>query len=213
MRAPRFIIFLSLAASAVLSATAFAQTPTAAQQQAIRSNCVADYRANCSGVPPHGMQALVCLEQHESKLSSGCKSAVEAIGSTPASASKKAVDSKPASAGKETVDSTSASADKKTKAAAATTEATSPEDKSSTVPVPESKPTEMTEKAVTASGAPQLSFRGEMRLAAEACARDFRRFCPNLPVGHGNVLFCLKVHGPKLDSTCRNALLEAGEIF
>ncbi|MEM0909105.1 MAG: hypothetical protein AAGJ94_17195 [Pseudomonadota bacterium] len=58
---------------------ASAQTPTEAQRNALRSNCAADFRANCSSVSPGGMDALVCLEQHEASLSPGCKSAVDAV--------------------------------------------------------------------------------------------------------------------------------------
>ncbi|MEM8552333.1 MAG: hypothetical protein AAGF45_08115, partial [Pseudomonadota bacterium] len=63
----------------LLGMSASAQTPTEAQREAIRSNCVADYRANCSAIPPGGMASLVCLEQHEAQLSSACRTAVEAV--------------------------------------------------------------------------------------------------------------------------------------
>lgn len=191
MRKSQIFILSSLAASVMISSPAFTQTPTSAQQQAIRSACVADYRANCSSVPTGGMASLACLEQHESKLSPSCKSAVEAVDTQPAAAP---VTEKP--------DATNE-----------TTKAAVPEAKTSTETAATTKPATATKDASAASSAPKLSFRGEMRLAAGACARDFRLFCPNLPVGHGNVLFCLKVHGPKLDSTCRNALLDAGEVF
>jgi hypothetical protein len=49
-----------------------------------------------------------------------------------------------------------------------------------------------------------------MRVAGGSCAADFRLLCPNLPVGHGNVLFCLQVHWQRLDSTCRDALTRLG---
>jgi hypothetical protein len=49
-----------------------------------------------------------------------------------------------------------------------------------------------------------------MRVAGGSCAADFRLLCPNLPVGHGNVLFCLQVHWQKLDPTCRDALTRLG---
>lgn len=195
MPGSRTVCFLPLIAVAAVSFPALSQTPTPAQQQAIRSSCVADYRANCSNVPTGGMASLVCLEQHESKLSPSCKSAVEAVDTKP-----------PASTSADSQSSEVTAAPAKT-----ATPETKPSEAAGDAPTPKPKPE--TAEMPQAGTEPKMSFRGEMRLAAGACARDFRLFCPNLPVGHGNVLFCLKVHGPKLDSACRNALLDAGEVF
>lgn len=202
MRRLMLLTLASIGIASALAQPAFAQTPTAAQQQAIRSSCVSDYRANCSDVQPHGMAALVCLEQHESKLSPACKSAVEAVGggsSTAGSASSSTEATAPAkaTAPASTSETATASADTEKATGQATGQA-----KAATAPITQA-----------AGGAPEMSFRQEMRIAAHACARDFRLFCPNLPVGHGNVLFCLKVHGPRLDPPCRNALTAAGVEF
>ncbi|SFJ17739.1 hypothetical protein SAMN04515648_3020 [Phyllobacterium sp. CL33Tsu] len=70
----------------LLVGTAYAQQPTAAQQNAIKSNCRNDFMAQCSGVQPGGQAALSCLQQHSSSLSSACKSAVAAIGGSSAPA-------------------------------------------------------------------------------------------------------------------------------
>ena len=187
----------------VLTSLAMAQTPTPAQQQAIRSNCVADYRANCSGVPTGGMDALVCLEQHESKLSPGCKSAVEALdhgsGGATASHSSTATTSTESAPAVKSAEGETAKASEG--AAAATDEATK-----ATAPA-------ISTAKTPATGRSPLSLRHEMRIAARSCAQDFRVLCPNLPVGQGNVLFCLKIHANRLSTPCRNALLEAGETF
>lgn len=180
-------ITLACTAAAV---SAFAQAPTPAQQQAIRSSCVSDYRANCSGVPTGGMDALICLEQHEAKLSPACKSAVEAVDHGSGS-------SAPASS------SAAGGTDKAAESAAATTEA----------PKTEAAAPSATAGHAPASGKPAMSLRQEMRLAARACARDYRVLCPNLPVGQGNILFCLKVHEQRLSPRCRTALVEAGEVL
>jgi hypothetical protein len=176
------LLCLTFGVSLLAIVPAFAETPTAAQQQAIRSNCVSDYRANCSGVPTGGMDALICLEQHSDDLSPACKSAVEAV-EPEASAETAAKPSETASA------------------------------PASTAP----KPAETGETSAPAAGAaeppatePRLTFRQEMRIAGGSCAIDFRLLCPNLPVGHGNVLFCLEVHWPRLAPTCRDALTEMG---
>ncbi len=195
-----FHVAATVGAWLVLTGLSVAQTPTPAQQQAIRSNCVADYRANCSGVPTGGMDALICLEQHEAKLSPGCKSAVEALdhGSTGASASHgttAATSTESAPAAKSAESETAKASEG---AAAATGEAAK-----TTAPA----------TTTAAAGRSPMSLRHEMRIAARSCARDFRVLCPNLPVGQGNVLFCLKIHANRLSTPCRNALLEAGETF
>ena len=71
----------------VLCGAAAAQQPTAAQQNAIKSACRNDFMAQCSGVQPGGQAALSCLQQHSSSLSSTCKQAVAAIGSSGSSSS------------------------------------------------------------------------------------------------------------------------------
>ncbi|WP_419912202.1 hypothetical protein [Hoeflea sp.] len=183
-------------ACTTFAVTAFAQVPTHAQQQAIRSSCVADYKANCSSVPTGGMDALVCLEQHEAKLSPACKSAVEAVDHSSASsapaattaAASAASEAKPAESSSEGTTAEAPKAEAATSAATTTSQASS-------------------------AGRPAMSLRQEMRLAARSCARDYRVLCPNLPVGQGNILFCLKVHEQHLSRGCRTALEEAGEIL
>ncbi len=183
MRRSSLTLALTLGAL-VVAAPSFAQTPTEAQQKALRANCPSDFRQYCSGVPTGGMDALVCLEKNVDKLSSGCKSAVEAIDPSAS-----------------TTTATAPTSDAPTAAPAAAPSA------AATPPTPtESIPP----AAGTASHEPQVTIRQEMALAAGACAVDFRLFCPNLPVGHGNILFCLRVHGPRLAPACREALVKAG---
>lgn len=176
-------ISISLVALLAGSVVAVAQSPTAAQKQAVRSSCAADYRANCSSIPPGGMASLVCLEQHASALSPSCQSAVDAIAGTKAPA---ATPSTPAPA---------PPAAQQSDAGAPTgtptpTHAQAPKPK----PLPPSAP---------------RTLRGEMRLAASACFADFARLCPNLPIGHGNVMGCLREHRAALDPACRSAMARA----
>ncbi len=180
------LLLLTLGVSCSTVVPALAQAPSAAQQQAIRSNCVSDYRANCSGVPTGGMDALVCLEQHVDKLSPACKSAVEAV--EPSSASSSASATAPSSSSEEAKPSESASSSAMTAA----------------------KPAETSAPAAPPAAEPKLTFRQEMRVAAGSCAVDFRLFCPNLPIGHGNVLFCLQVHWPRLAPACQDVLTQLG---
>jgi hypothetical protein len=71
------------AAAAPVAAAAAAQ-PTADQQAAIRASCRSDFMSRCSGVQPGGADALACLKRNEAQLSSACRSAVGAIGSSAA---------------------------------------------------------------------------------------------------------------------------------
>src|ERR1700710_2604079 len=68
-----------LAGAIAVSASAFAQAPTDAQREAIRSQCRSDYIAHCSSVPPGGLESLQCLQKNMASLSASCKSAVNAV--------------------------------------------------------------------------------------------------------------------------------------
>ena len=73
------------------AAPAFAQAPSQAQRDAIKSQCRSDYMAHCSSVPPGGEASLQCLQKNMSSLSSGCQSAVRAV-EAPAAAKAKPAD-------------------------------------------------------------------------------------------------------------------------
>jgi hypothetical protein len=76
----------SLVAGCLIALTltpAMAQQPTQAQRDAVRASCRSDFMANCASVQPGGKEALECLLRNDSKLSSPCRCAVNAI-ATPA---------------------------------------------------------------------------------------------------------------------------------
>ena len=79
-------IALSVGVLFALALPAVAQQPTAAQRNAIRQACPADYQAHCASVPTGGRASLVCLQQHASSLSAACRRAVEAVGGGGATA-------------------------------------------------------------------------------------------------------------------------------
>src|SRR5260221_8052149 len=81
------------AATFATAAPGFAQAPSQAQRDAIKSQCRSDYIAHCSSVPPGGEASLQCLQKNMSSLSSGCQGAVRAV-EAPAAAPK--ADSAPA---------------------------------------------------------------------------------------------------------------------
>ena len=77
-RAAKLWVLLA-AATFATAAPGFAQAPSQAQRAAIKSQCRSDYIAHCSSIPPGGEASLQCLQQNMSSLSSGCKSAVQAV--------------------------------------------------------------------------------------------------------------------------------------
>src|SRR5689334_6262384 len=84
---------LLFAASFAFAAQVFAQAPSEAQRDAIKSNCRNDYIAHCSSVPPGGAASLECLQKNMSSLSASCASAVRAV-EAPAAAPKTAEEPK-----------------------------------------------------------------------------------------------------------------------
>lgn len=72
-----------------ITSSAFAQAPSQAQRDAIKTQCRSDYIAHCSSVPPGGEASLQCLQKNMSSLSSACAGAVRAV-EAPAAAPKAA---------------------------------------------------------------------------------------------------------------------------
>ncbi len=67
---------IAMVASLCLAATgACAQQGSLAQ---LRQACRTDFKSLCSGVQPGGGRILACLKENASKLSPGCKQALEA---------------------------------------------------------------------------------------------------------------------------------------
>ena len=90
-RATKLVPLLSVAAVLATASPAYAQAPSQAQRDAIKSQCRSDYMAHCSSVPPGGEASLQCLQKNMSSLSSSCQSAVRAV-EAPAAATAKPAD-------------------------------------------------------------------------------------------------------------------------
>lgn len=86
-------------AASLLTGIAFAQTPTEEQRNEVRAACRSDFIAQCSGVQPGGMEALNCLQQHDSTLSAACRKAVSAITAKPKSTSAEPSQTAPVTTG------------------------------------------------------------------------------------------------------------------
>ena len=90
-------LWVPLAAAAFATAApGFAQAPSQAPRDAIKAQCRSDYMAHCSSIPPGGAASLQCLQQNMSSLSSGCKSAVQAVAAPAESKPESKPESAPA---------------------------------------------------------------------------------------------------------------------
>jgi hypothetical protein len=177
----------ALAAAIFASAApVLAQAPSEAQREAIKSECRSDYMAHCSSVPPGGEASLQCLQKNMSSLSSGCKSAVEAVGgaaAAPKAETKEETKAEPAPA-------TAAKPEAAPAAAAA-------------------KPaTETGAKAVAGSTAKQPSS-AQVSAVRSACRSDYPKVCAGVPTGGAPALQCLEKNKAKLSAGCEKAVSAA----
>jgi len=85
-----------IALALLVSAPAYAQQPTPAQADAIRSACRSDFMSHCRGVTPGGAEALQCLKQNAAQSSAACQSALAAVGGGAAAAPQAAPATAPA---------------------------------------------------------------------------------------------------------------------
>jgi hypothetical protein len=173
-----------LAGAIIISASAFAQAPTDAQREAIRSACRSDYMAHCSSVPPGGLESLQCLQKNMSSLSGSCKSAVSAVEAPAAAPAAKS--ETPAAAPK----ADTPAAAEPAKPAATAAPATAP-------------------KAATGSAAKKPT---DAQIAAirSACRSDYPKVCAGVPTGGAPALQCLDKNKSKVSSGCQQALNAAG---
>jgi hypothetical protein len=168
----------------VMTATpVFAQAPTDAQREAIRSACRSDYVAHCSSVPPGGLESLQCLQKNMSSLSGSCKSAVNAV-ETPAPATKSET---PAAAPKA---DTPAAAEPAKPATTAVPAAAAPKAAAGT---PAKKPSD-----------------AQIAAIRSACRSDYPKVCAGVPTGGAPALQCLDKNKSKVSSGCQQALNATG---
>jgi hypothetical protein len=172
-----------LAAAIVISASAFAQAPTDAQREAIRSACRSDYMAHCSSVPPGGLESLQCLQKNMSSLSGPCKSAVSAV-EAPAA---------PPAAKSETP--------------AAAPKADTPVANEPAKPAATAAPAAPKAAAGSAAKKPTDAQIAAIR---SACRSDYPKVCAGVPTGGAPALQCLDKNKSKVSSGCQQALNVAG---
>jgi hypothetical protein len=166
----------------MMATPVFAQAPTDAQREAIRSACRSDYIAHCSSVPPGGLESLQCLQNNMSSLSGSCKSAVNAV-EAPAPAAKSET---PAAAPK------------------AETPAAAEPAKPAATAAPAAAP-----KAAAGSAAKKPTG-AQIAAIRSACRADYPKVCAGVPTGGAPALQCLDKNKSKVSSGCQQALNAAG---
>ena len=77
--AARYRVSMATIILIAIASPTFAQAPSQAQRDAIKTQCRSDYIAHCSNVPPGGEASLQCLQKNMTSLSAGCAGAVRAV--------------------------------------------------------------------------------------------------------------------------------------
>ena len=157
------------------------QAPTDAQRSAIRAECRSDYEAHCASIPPGGMASLQCLQKNMSSLSSGCQSAVRAVG-TP-SESRAEPPTAPAKTESEP--------------------AVAPKEDSAAAPARPAAEGAATPKAATATSKPSNANIAAIR---SACRSDYSRVCAGVPTGGAPALQCLEKNKSRVSAACQKAV-------
>jgi len=182
----RFSLISIIVAAGLVATQAFAQAPTTAQRNAIKSSCRSDYMAHCSSVQPGGAAALQCLQKNMGSLSSSCQAAVKAVTSSEAKpATPAAAEGKPATATTATPEAAPA--------AAAAPAATAP---AATTAAP----------AARALVLRPLRPIEEIRIVNAACGADARTLCGAIEPGGGRIARCLAANAAALSPPCRSML-------
>ena len=171
-----------LAGAIVISGSAFAQAPTDAQREAIRSACRSDYIAHCSSVPPGGLESLQCLQKNMSSLSGSCKSAVSAVGAAAPAA--------------------------KSETPAAAPTAATPAAAEPAKPAPAAAPA--ADPKAAAGGAAKKPTDAQIAAIRSACRSDYPKVCAGVPTGGAPALQCLEKNKSKVSPGCQQALNAAG---
>jgi hypothetical protein len=175
-------IFLATVGIAIAT-PAYSQAPTDAQRSAIRAECRTDYEAHCSSIPPGGMASLQCLQKNMSSLSSGCQSAVRAVG-TP-SESKAEPSTAPAKTESES--------------------ATAPKEQPAAAPArPVEGAAAATPKAAPATGGKPSS--ATIAAIRSACRSDYPKVCAGVPTGGAPALQCLEKNKSRVSAACQKAV-------
>jgi hypothetical protein len=179
----RHLVALSVAAAVTMATGAFAQGPSEAQRAAVKSACRSDYMAHCASVTPGGKEALECLAQHMSSLSSGCQAAVKDI---------------------------QASVAPKDEPKQETKDEAKPEAKADAAPATEAaRPAAEPEPKAAATSPAKKPSSAQIAAVRSNCRSDYMKVCAGVPTGGAAALQCLEKNEAKVSPSCRNAVAAA----
>lgn len=195
--AARYRVSMATIILIAIASPTFAQAPSQAQRDAIKTQCRSDYIAHCSSVPPGGEASLQCLQKNMASLSAGCAGAVRAVQAP--TAAPKATAPTPAAAPK------TEATPPATKPAAAAPKAAA----KSTAPPPAAAATTATPAAAAAPAAIVLRPmrpREELLVMRSACGGDIRSLCGGVAPGGGRIVQCLASNSASLSPACTSVL-------
>jgi len=178
-----------LALCITIGAPVFAQAPSEAQREAIKSNCRNDYMAHCSSIPPGGAASLQCLEKNMGSLSAACASAVKAA-EGPAETKAEPAAAAPKEAPKQETKSEPAPAAAPAKSAA--------------------QPAANTSTKAAAAATPGKPTSAQIAAVRSNCRSDYPKVCAGVPTGGAPALECLEKNKAKLSAACGKAVAAAG---
>jgi hypothetical protein len=180
-------IFLATVGIAIATPV-HSQAPTDAQRSAIRAECRADYQAHCASIAPGGMASLQCLQKNMSSLSSGCQSAVRAVGTPSESKAEPS-----------TVPAKSESAP-----------AAAPKEESVTVPARRATDDAVPAKPKAATATTSKPSNANIAAIRSACRSDYSRVCGGVPTGGAPALKCLQENVSRVSAACQRAVAAVG---
>jgi hypothetical protein len=167
-------------------------------------------------VQPGGKEALECLVRNEPKLSSPCRSAVNAIATPASGAAAPATPPKPSDASAPAQPAAAEPPATKTPAAAPSRKSTAGTRATTT---PAATSAAATESASAPSPAPAVAPLGPIRpmlprralMILAQCRPEQQRLCAGVPPGGGKILSCLAANAQQLSPTCYEALARVSE--
>jgi hypothetical protein len=190
---------LMVTAGIAIATPAYSQAPTDAQRSAIRAECRSDYEAHCASVPPGGMASLQCLQKNMTSLSSGCQSAVRAVGTPSEAKAPSEVKAEPPTTPAKTESEPAVPSKEESAAAPArpAAEGAAPATAKAANP-----------KAATATtGKPSKANIAAIR---SACRSDYSRVCAGVPTGGAPALQCLEQNKSRVSAACQKAVAAVG---
>jgi len=171
--------------------------PSPEQVKAVRTACRSDFMARCHGVQPGGAEAVQCLQENSSRLSTSCRRAVAAIagGAPPPGGESGGTAGGPPGAEAQPVEGAPPA-----EGAPPTTRARRPGVHPQAGAPPSGSP----------PGEAQQPSPEQVSAIRAACRGDFRAYCRGVQPGGAEALQCLQRSASQLAPSCRSAVAAIG---